>query len=209
MKDNSTVFVVDDDAAIRESLRWVMESAGMQVQVFGSAREFLAAYDPSRPDCLVLDVRMPGQSGLSLQQDLVKRDVTLPILFISAHGTVPDAVRAMKRGAVDFLMKPFNNEDLLERVAHCLELGRQACTEAARRGVVAQRLALLTPRECEVMEHVVDGKSSKEIAKALKVSAKTVDVHRAQIMRKMRARSTPDLLRAVLLHSPPKKNQTR
>lgn len=199
----TTVYVVDDDGAVRDSLRWVLESAGYRVKAFDSAETFLTAYRPGAAGCLVLDVAMPGMTGLELQQRLTEHSETLPIIFISAHGTVPTAVRAMRRGAVDFLMKPFNNHALLDRVGQAVTTSRELIATQVQRQALAKRLSALSPREREVLDLVVAGQTNKEIARALGISDKTVETHRAQIMRKTRAGSLAELVQLVTLHAEP------
>ena len=192
------VYVVDDDGAVRDSLRWVLESAGYRVEAFGSAEAFLAAYRPGAIGCLVLDVAMPGMTGLELQQQLSADHQDLPVIFISAHGTVPTAVSAMRHGAVDFLMKPFNNHALLERVGQALAVARQHQTAHTQQNAIAARLAGLTAREREVLDAVVEGLTNKQIARKLLISVKTVETHRAKIMLKTGADSLAELVRLVL-----------
>lgn len=198
MPSDSIVFVVDDDAAVCDSLRFLIESVGLQVRTFSSADEFLAAYTPDQPGCLVLDIRMPGMSGLELQEQLAKRGYTLPVIIITAHGDVPSAVRAMHAGAVDFMSKPFNDQSLLDRVHQALAKDAQTRRDAAVRAAIAAKVALLTPREREVMDLVVSGMSNKGIAAQLQLSAKTVETHRARVMEKMEAGSVAELVRMVL-----------
>jgi two-component system response regulator FixJ len=200
MTDKPTIFVVDDDTAVRDSLRWVIESNGWNVETYASAEAFLDAFTPPRLGCLILDVRMPGLSGPELQKLLNERRCLLPIIFITAHGTVPTAVRAMQSGAVDFIMKPFNNIDLLERIDQCVDRAKQDVANRTQDDVLHTRLAALTPREREVMEHVVAGKPNKRIAADLGLSIKTVEAHRAKIMQKMQAHSLAELVRLVLAH---------
>jgi RNA polymerase sigma factor (sigma-70 family) len=195
METDPTVFVVDDDAAVRESLQWLIKTAGLNVECYGTAQEFLDAYDQARPGCLVLDVRMPGLSGLDLQEQLGASGMNLPIIIITGHGEVPLAVRAMKGGAIDFLEKPFSDQLLLDRIREAIARDEQDRQEQARRARAAERLALLTPREREVMAMVVDGKANKQIAASLQISQKTVEAHRAQVMRKMEAGSVAELVR--------------
>jgi len=197
-KATSTVFIVDDDEAMRESLTWLIESVGLTVKTFSSADDFLKAYYPGRPGCLLLDVRMPGMSGLELQEYLKKQQVTVPVIMITGHGDVPMAVRAMKVGAVDFIEKPFNDEQLLESIRNALSIDEERRDDQAFKAEIASRLALLTPRESEVMQMVTDGKSNKEIANTLGVSAKTVEAHRAKVMEKMQASSLAELVRLVV-----------
>lgn len=198
MKDDATVFVVDDDAGVRDSLRWVIESAGLKVETFACARDFLDAYDPSRPGCLVLDIRMPGMSGMDLQKELVARRIDIGIIFITGHATVATAVHAMRAGAVDFITKPFSDQALLDRVTECIERARRRYRLRLERADVAARFALLTPREHEIMNDVVSGKSNKVIAAERNISQKTVEAHRAKMMQKLQARSLAELMRMVL-----------
>lgn len=190
-----SVYVVDDDEALRDSLRWLLESAGYRVAVYDSAESFLAAYRPGVAVCLVLDVRMPGATGLELQQELNRRNEHLPIIFITGHGGVPMAVDALKQGAFHFLEKPFRDDELLALIEHA---AATASEEAARRRSTAARLASLTQREREVVELVVAGRRNKQIAEALGISVKTVEVHRARAMEKMGVRSIAELVQAML-----------
>lgn len=190
-----TVFVVDDDAAVRKSFEWLVGSVGLRTETYESAKAFLAAYDPSRPGCLVLDVRMPGMSGLELQERLAADGVTLPVIVVSGYGDVPTAVRVMKQGAVDFIEKPFSDQAMLDRIQASIERDLQARDAAAERASARDNRDSLTRREAEVMELVIAGNSNKEIARALAISPKTVEVHRANVMRKMRADSLADLVR--------------
>ncbi|MGB5201397.1 MAG: response regulator FixJ [Sedimenticolaceae bacterium] len=195
----STVFVVDDDQAMRNSLKWLIESVGVQVESFASADEFLAEYQPGRSGCLVLDVRMPGMSGLDLQEYLVEHNIQIPAVIITGHGDVPMAVRAMKSGAIDFIEKPFNDEVLLDAIRRAIAYEEQQRSHYSENLRVQERLAHLTPREREVMEMVTDGRSNKEIANSLGVSAKTIEAHRARVMEKMQAGSLAELVRMALL----------
>jgi RNA polymerase sigma factor (sigma-70 family) len=203
MKPNSnsfrpTVFVVDDDAAVRDSLKFLLRSVGQLVETYGSGPEFLDAYHEDRPGCLVLDIRMPGMSGLELQQRLNERHSIVPIIFITGHGDVPMAVEAMQAGAVDFIQKPFRDQDLIDRINQALDkdsANRQALSE---RSEIRKRLETLTPREREVLDLVVHGKANKVIAGDLKLSQRTVEIHRARVMEKMRASSLAHLVRMVL-----------
>ncbi len=196
-----TVFVVDDDQAMRDSLRWLIESVGLAVECHDSAESFLESYYPGRAGCLLLDVRMPGMSGLELQEYLNKHEIDIPVVVITGHGDVPMSVRAMKQGAIDFIEKPFNDELLLEAIRRALSLDASRREKNALRAELVARLSTLTPREHEVMEMVTAGKSNKEIAAALGVSAKTVEAHRAKVMDKMQAGSLAELVRmAMLVH---------
>jgi len=197
----STVFVVDDDAAMRDSLRWLLQSIGLAVETYASAEEFLGRYDADQPGCLVLDVRMPGMSGLTLQETLVARGITLPVIVITGYGEVPTAVRALKAGALDFIEKPFNDDVLLERVRQALDKDRTARAARSRQTEARARFAQLTAREREVMELVTAGKANKVIAAELGLSPKTVEVHRANVMRKMEADSVAELVRLAMLLS--------
>ncbi|MBT8438554.1 MAG: response regulator transcription factor [Gammaproteobacteria bacterium] len=194
----STVYIVDDDDAMRESLTWLIESVGLNVETYASADEFLESYYPGRPGCVLLDVRMPGMSGLELQGHLQKQQVTVPVIMITGHGDVPMAVRAMKSGAIDFIEKPFNDEQLLESIRNALAIDDTRRDQQSFKAEVASRLAQLTPRESEVMDMVTAGKSNKEIANSLGVSAKTVEAHRAKVMEKMEAGSLAELVRLVV-----------
>lgn len=199
MTDKPTVFVVDDDRAMRKSLRWLIESIDLTVETFESAREFLEKYDPARPGCVVLDVRMPGMSGLELQDHLRTQAVKIPLIIITAYGDVPMAVRAIKAGALDFIEKPVCDQVLLDHIHDALELDRKNRETQAENQEVVNRLESLTKREAEVMKFVVAGQSSKEIAGELGVSFKTIEAHRAKIMKKMDAKSVPHLIHMNLL----------
>ena len=195
MESNGTVFVVDDDTAVRKSLQRLMESAGLPVETHASAEEFLERYDQTRPGCLVLDIRMPGIDGLQLQEKLVADRINIPTIIVSGHGDVEKAVRAMKSGAVDFIRKPYKGDVLLERIREALEQDADARRVQAARAEVSTRINRLTPREREVMAMLVEGKSAKRIAFELGLSRKTVDVHRGHIMTKMQAESLVELVR--------------
>ena len=198
MTPNPTVFVVDDDEAVRSSLRWLIKSTGLTVETYASAAEFLAAYAGGRAGCLLLDVRMPQMGGLDLQKKLAEYPIPIPIIFISAHATVPVAVRAMRYGAVDFFTKPFDNQALLDRLGECVQENARQWAESARQNATVSRLASLTPREREVMERVVAGQPNKVIAAELDISIKTVEAHRANMMEKMGATSLAELLHMAL-----------
>lgn len=198
MRPDPTVFVLDDDPAMRSSLRWLIESVGLQVATFETAERFLSSYDPSQPGCLVLDVRMPGMSGLELQTVLRDRLVSLPTIVITGHADVTMAVRAVKNGALDFLEKPFSDQVLLDRIRQAIELDRNEREQRTRRREIAERISRLTVREHEVMRLVVQGNANKDIAAALALSPKTVEAHRAHVMEKMEAESLAELIRAVL-----------
>jgi two-component system, LuxR family, response regulator FixJ len=198
MSSRPTVFVVDDDQAMRNSLKWLIESVSMQVETFESANAFIQSYYPGRSGCLLLDVRMPGMSGLELQEYLLVNQIAIPVIIITGHGDVPMAVRAMKAGAVDFIEKPFNDELLLESIRQAMALDARQRDMQAQRAEIATRLARLTPREHEVMVMVTNGQANKEIANTLGVSSKTVEAHRARVMEKMEADSLAELVRMAI-----------
>jgi FixJ family two-component response regulator len=193
--DEPVVFVVDDDPSMREALNGLFRSVGLRVEVFGSAPELLQAKLPEVASCLVLDIRLPMRSGLDFQSELAKSEIRIPIIFITAHGDVPMSVRAMKAGAVDFLTKPFRDQDLLDAVATAIE--RDRARRAAEKGIFALKALFesLTPREREVMTFVTAGLMNKQIAGEIGVSEITVKIHRGHVMRKMGARSLADLVR--------------
>ncbi|KAA3627025.1 MAG: DNA-binding response regulator [Proteobacteria bacterium] len=193
MSETSVVFIVDDDRAVRESLSLILEVAGWAVEDYASAEAFLDAYQDDRPACLLLDVRMPGMSGLELQKRLAERGVALPIIFISGHADVPTSVSAMRSGALDFLEKPFRKEQLLQRIHEALARAERLHAGQVERRRVLERLAHLTPREREVMALVVAGKSNKEIGRILGTSHRTVDIQRARVMEKMAVNSPQEL----------------
>ncbi|MGH7819539.1 MAG: response regulator transcription factor [Candidatus Binatia bacterium] len=198
MPDSPTVFVVDDDPTVLKALRDLIRSSGLAVQTYASAQEFLAAYDPKQPGCLVLDVRMPGQSGLELQRELSARNLRLPTIIVTGFADVHVAVRAMKAGAVDVIEKPFSSQVLLDRIEEALERDRQERSLRDRRARFEARVATLTRREREVMDRVVAGKPNKEIAAELGLSLKTVEGHRARVMEKMQVDSLADLIRLAI-----------
>jgi FixJ family two-component response regulator len=189
------VFVVEDDASVRRALGGLVRLAGLTVQTFPSAQEFLAFSRPDVPSCLVLDVQLPGLSGLDLQEELAKTDVQIPIIFLTGHGDIPMTVRAMKAGALEFLTKPFHNEDLLEAIRVAINRDRLARQERENMRTLYHRYNSLTPREQEVMKWVVAGLLNKQIAAELGISEIMIKVHRGQIMHKMQAESLADLVR--------------
>ena len=194
----STVFVVDDDSSTREVLTWLMKRNDIAVEAFADARAFLSAYRPERPGCLVLDLNMPGMSGLDLQQYLKGQGVLIPVIFLSGRGDIPRAVQAVREGAVDFIEKPFDYKHVVERVRECLERDRSERAAHDRRRLLADRLAQLTQREREVLDLVVGGKLNREIAEALDISIKTVEAHRARLMEKLEVGSVAELVQAVV-----------
>jgi FixJ family two-component response regulator len=191
----SIVFVVDDDAAIRKALDSLIRSVGLQVELFASAQEFLQAKRPKAPTCLILDIRLKGISGLDFQRKLAEANDPIPIIFISGHADVPMSVRAMKAGAVEFLTKPFRDQELLDAVYHALERDAARRQQEAEIAKLRERYEWLTPREREVLPLVVSGLPNKQIAAEIGTSETTAKVHRAQLMRKMGADSLPDLVR--------------
>jgi len=196
MGDNTAVvFVIDNDPLMRAALEDLVGSVALDLRPFASPREFLASQRPDTPGCLVLDVRLPGMSGLTFQKELARVGVDLPVIFITGHGDIPMSVRAMKAGAVDFLTKPFRDQDLLDAIHAAIERDRERRSEAIRLAELRERLATLTERERQIMILVVIGRPNKQIAAELTLSEMTVKVHRGQVMRKMQARSLPELVR--------------
>jgi FixJ family two-component response regulator len=193
------VFVVDDDEAVRNSLRLLLKSLGMQAVTLGSAEEFLAGYDPDQAGCIILDVRMPGMSGIELQDELNRRGAIIPVIFITGHGDVPMAVEAMQHGAVDFLQKPFSDRDLTDRIQRALSVDRRNRALLGEKNQIRTRIAMLTPRERQVLELVTHGKSNKAISGDLGVSQRTVEIHRAHLTEKMRATSLAHLVRMNMI----------
>ncbi len=190
-----TVFIVEDDEAVRDSLRLMLESLGHTVASFGRADEFLEAYDPELPGCIVLDIRMPGMNGMELQRKLNAMTSILPIIFVTGHGDVPMAVEAMQQGAVDFVQKPYREQDLLDKIQSAIAQDAENRQELQEVQLIEGRFSDLTPREREVMEMMVDGKANKVIAIDLDISQRTVEIHRARVMEKMGARSLAQLVR--------------
>ena len=200
-----TVYVVDDDDAIRDSLRWLLEANDYKVELYDSGESFIAKYDPNAIAVLVLDVRMPGMSGLEVQEHLLARKADLPIIFITGHGDVPMAVRALKKGAVDFIEKPFQQAALKAQVEHMLNEARERRMKNERQRLNEALLAKLTPREQQVLERIVAGRLNKQIADDLGISIKTVEAHRASIMDKTNSGTVADLMRVVMDTSQPAK----
>ena len=193
------VFVVDDDPGIRDSVTWLFQSVGLRVETYGSAQQFLDTYVPTRPGCLILDVRLPGMGGLDLLEELRRRGATLPVIVVTAFGEVHSAVRAMKGGAIDVMEKPTRDQVLLDSVQQALDIDRRDRASLASRAEAAARYARLSRREVEVLQLIVAGKPNKVIASELKRSPKTIEAHRAAIMRKLGVHSVPELVRVVLL----------
>lgn len=197
---NAKVYIVDDDEAIRDSLRWLLEAKGYTVETYASAEQFLVAYRWDYPGCLVLDVRMPGMNGLELHEKLTALNYCLPVIFVTGHGDVPMAVNAIKKGAVDFIEKPFSDQELVDLIRRSLELDAQCRSHADKSAAIAASVAQLTPREHEVMDLVVAGRHNKIIADQLGISIKTVEAHRAKVMEKMGAKSVVDLVQLTLFN---------
>lgn len=192
-----TVFIVDDDKAVRDSLTDLMDSVGIKGQSYATASDFLSNYSAERLGCLVLDIRMPGMSGLELQQELNRREAMLPIILITGHGDVPMAVQAMRNGALDFIQKPFHNQALLDIINLALQGCDKQQNNQQQTRSVKEHIRKLTPRERQVMQMVVNGKANKVIAMDLELSQRTVEAHRANVMKKLEARSVADLVRVV------------
>ncbi|MFZ1494850.1 MAG: response regulator [Candidatus Competibacter denitrificans] len=199
MPDRATVFLIDDDQAVRDAIRLLLETSGFTVQAFASAIDFLNMAVIGQPGCLVLDVRMPGLSGLDLQKRLRAQGYRIPIIFITGHGDVPMAIRAMKAGAFDFIEKPFQGQTLLARIEEALAADGQERCRQTQRADAAARLALLSLREREVLERVADGQYNKVIAAELNISLSTVEIHRKRVMEKLQAESLTDLIRLLAL----------
>jgi len=203
MNRSQTVFIVDDDPAMRRSITFAVCSAGWHAETYATAEEFLAAWRPGNLGCLVLDLRMPGMTGLSLQQTLVQRGITIPIVFITGHGDIPACVQAMKAGAVDFLEKPFDREEFLHSIRRALSIDRQTREQRDRQTSVLQRYQLLSRREQDVMQLLVAGKTTKQIAAQLRISSKTVDNHRTSILEKMAVDNLVELTRLAVTYGLP------
>ena len=197
-KEDPIIFVVDDDEAVRLSTEMLIRSMGLRVESFESAAEFLEDFDPQQPGCVILDIRMPGMSGLELQEHINGIGATIPIVFVTGHGDVPMAVTAMKAGAVDFIQKPFRDQELIDRVHAALDRDSENREQSRAKEKIQAYVDLLTTRELEVMNLVVDGRANKEIAFDLGLSPRTVEIHRARVMSKMNAGSLPDLVRKYL-----------
>ena len=199
MISRATVFIVDDDPAVRDSLGLSLRKAGFTVESHASAEDFLKVYKEERRGCILLDIRMPGMSGMELQEYLAEKGIEIPIVFITGHGDVPTSVRAIKRGAVDFLEKPFSREDLISRVEEALEQDALMRDRSDANAVFLRRFERLTPREREVMTQVVSGKANKVTARELGMSYRTVETHRARVMEKMDAESLVELVDMAII----------
>lgn len=193
------VYVVDDDAAIRDSLHWLLSAKGFSIETFASAEQFLETYRPHYPGCLILDVRMPGMNGLELYEKLITLNYCLPVIFITGHGDVQMAVNAIKKGAVDFIEKPFDDQALSSLIQKCLQLDKECRARADQSAAIAARMDQLTPRERAVMDLVIAGNLNKIIADKLNISMKTVEAHRAKVMEKMGVKSVAELVQLVFL----------
>lgn len=198
-EQKETVYIVDDDDAVRDSLNFLLKSVGIDSQTFSSGDEFLEAFDPDWSGCILLDIRMPGISGMEVQRRLVDLECSLPIIFITGHGDIPMAVEAMHLGAHDFVQKPFHDQELLDRIQAALEARREAQDEIEKKKLAQQNYSTLTPRETEVMEAVAKGHANKVIAMDLDLSQRTVEIHRARVMEKMQARSLAELVKLAVL----------
>ncbi|MEQ1636124.1 MAG: response regulator [Methylococcales bacterium] len=190
----SIVYLVDDEFVMRDSLTLLIESTGFIVKSFESANDFLEHYDPNKPSCLILDLRMPALSGLELQEELLRKAITIPTIFISGNAEIPDSAKAFRAGAIDFLQKPFNHEVLLLRIKEALTKDRELRTKATEMAILEQRMNRLSAREKQVLSLVVSYRSNKEIGKLLKLSNRTIDIYRANIMHKMQADNLPELV---------------
>ena len=196
--DVATVIVVDDDTGVRNSMRILLKSVGLNCTLFASAQEFLGAYQPSQQGCLVLDIRMPGMSGLELQQELNLRGAVIPVIFMSGHGDIPMAVEAIQHGAFDFLQKPIREQDLLDRIQRAITKDGELRKSLGEHARIQSHLDSLTPREREVLDLMTLGKQNKAIAQDLAVSPRTIEIHRARVMEKMSAHSVAELVRMML-----------
>jgi two-component system response regulator FixJ len=198
MNKNPLVMVVDDDSGVRNAMRALLKSVGLNSTLYSSAQEFLGSYDPHQPGCLLLDIRMPGMSGMELQQELNLRGAVIPVIFMSGHADIPMAVEAMQHGAFDFLQKPFRDQDLLDRIQRAIVKDGERRVALGERARIKGHLESLTDREREVLELLTKGKQNKQIAQDLGVSPRTIEIHRARVMEKMDAHSIAELVRMML-----------
>ena len=196
--DTATVMVVDDDSGVRNAMRVLLRSVGLNSVLYASAKEFLDAYQPSQTGCLVLDIRMPGMSGLELQEELNKRGAVIPVIFVSGHVDIPMAVETMQQGAFDFLQKPFRDQDLLDRIQRAIARHQELRKSLGEHDRIRGLLDELTPREREVLDYLTQGKQNKAIAQELDVSPRTIEIHRARVMEKMGAHSIAELVRMMM-----------
>lgn len=197
LENKGTVCIIDDDEAVRESLRVLLFAQGYRSTTFASADEYLEAGAPAEFDCLLLDLRMPGMTGMELQDELIRRNIQLPIIFISGHGDIPQAVTAIQRGAADFLTKPFQSGELLEKVDAVVASHKERCAQQAEKNQINAKIDSLTPREKDVMQCMVQGFANKRIADELGISPRTVEIHRAHVMEKLEADSLASLVRMI------------
>ena len=198
MSDTPSVYIVEDDEAVRESLQMVLESVGYKVFTYPTGTDFLDAWHADMSGCLLLDIRMPGINGMELQRKLNERNSILPIIFVTGHGDVPMAVEAMQHGAVDFVQKPYREQELLEKIEHAIELDRESRLGLQERQAIRSRIESLTPRELDVLRLMVEGRANKVIAADLDISQRTVEIHRARVMEKLAAKSLAHLVRMVM-----------
>jgi two-component system, LuxR family, response regulator FixJ len=196
--DKPTVMVVDDDAGVRNAMRSLLKSVGLEAALFSSAQEFLDGYRATQPGCLLLDIRMPGMSGLELQQQLNMRGAVIPVIFMTGHGDIPMAVEAMQHGAFDFLQKPFRDQDLLDRIQRAIVKDGELRKSLSEHNRIQERLETLTPREREVLDLMVKGQQNKAVAQELGVSPRTVEIHRARVMEKMAVQSVAELVHMMM-----------
>ncbi len=196
--DDAIVMVVDDDTGVRNAMRALLKSVGLQSQLHASAQDFLSSYSPAQPGCLVLDIRMPGMSGLELQQELNLRGATIPVIFMTGHGDIPMAVEAMQHGAFDFLQKPFRDQDLLDRIQKAIARDAKLRLSLSEHSRIRSNLESLTDREREVLDLMILGKQNKAVAQDLGVSPRTIEIHRARVMEKMDVQSVAELVRMML-----------
>lgn len=200
MSTDAVIHVVDDDKAMCESMRWLIESVGFNVRTYPGAKQFLESYQDEHTGCLLLDVRMPEMSGLELQEQLNKHHIHLPIIFVTGHGDVPMAVRAMKSGALEFLNKPFNDQELLDSINRAIEIDQERRKNQVQHNQITERLEKLTTRERQVLKLLIQGKLNKMVAAELDLSIKTIELHRSNIMRKLKSRSLAQIISMIYAH---------